>query len=257
MAWMLLGVVSSGEWQRRSVPKRNTSRCSSNASSNRLRRVLLQSDTMKHKTSKKLYQYWNDVRGERSAPKRFEIEPSKIAGILPTTFILERRSDEVYRFRLAGTRMCEIFGKELRGTDFLEDWPSDDRLVLIRNLSVLTSQAATALIRFQATAQGEQAIELELLLLPLFHTQKKIDRILGCCSPLEGPGWLGDKPLLNKRLMANELVWPTLNSHVATHETPVDSPPESSCGNARIVRMAQRQFIVVEGGLGRTSSKEL
>ena len=228
-----------------------------NASGTRLGRALLQSDTMKHKTSEKLYQYWNHVRGERSAPNRFEIEPSKIAGILPTTFILERLSAQVYRFRLAGTRMCEIFGKELRGTDFLEGWPSDDRLLLIRNLSILTNQAATALIRFQATAGGEKAIELELLLLPLFHTQKKIDRILGCCSPLDGPGWLGDKPLLSKRLTANELVWPSLNPQTSMPDMPVDSRVDPSDGKARNVRFAQRQFVVLEGGLSRNSGKEI
>jgi hypothetical protein len=228
-----------------------------NAPGARLGRALLQSDTMKHKTSEKLYQYWNHVRGERSAPNRFEIEPSKIAGILPTTFILERQSAEVYRFRLAGTRMCEIFGKELRGTDFLEGWAPDDRPLLTRNLSILTNQAATALIRFQATARDEQAIEFELLLLPLFHTKKKIDRILGCCSPLDSPGWLGDKPLLSKRLMANELVWPSLNPQTSTPDMPVDSPVDASNGNARIVRFAQRQFVVHEGGLSRNSGKEI
>jgi len=228
-----------------------------NASGTRLWRALLQSDTMKHKTSEKLYQYWNHVRGERAAPNRFEIEPSKFAGILPTTFILERHSAEVYRFRLAGTRMCEIFGNELRGTDFLEGWPSDDCLLLIRNLSILTNQAATALIRFQATARDEQAIEFELLLLPLFHTQKKIDRILGCCSPLDGPGWLSDKPLLSKRLTAIELVWPSLNPQTSTPHMPVDPPLDPSNGNARIVRFAQRQFVVHEGGLSRNSGKEI
>ena len=222
-----------------------------------LGRALLQSDTMKHKTTEKLYQYWNHVRGKRSAPNRVEIEPSKIAGILPATFILERHSAEVYRFRLAGTRMCEIFGNELRGTDFLEGWPSDDRLLLIRNLSILTNQAATALIRFQATARDEQAIEFELLLLPLFHTQEKIDRILGCCSPFDGPGWLGDKPLLSKRLVANELVWPSLNAQTSMPNMPVDSPLNPSNGNARIVRFAQRQFVVHEGGLSRNSGKEI
>ncbi len=228
-----------------------------NASGTRLGRALLQSDTMKHKTTEKLYQYWNHVRGNRSAPNRVEIEPSKIAGILPATFILERHSAEVYRFRLAGTRMCEIFGNELRGTDFLEGWPSDDRLLLIRNLSILTNQAATALIRFQATAKDEQAIEFELLLLPLFHTQKNIDRILGCCSPLDGPGWLGDKPLLSKRLTAIELVWPSLNPQTSTPHMPVDPPLDPSNGNARIVRFAQRQFVVHEGGLSRNSGKEI
>ncbi len=212
---------------------------------------------MRHRTSEKLYEYWNHVRGDRSAPKRFEIEPSKIAGILPNTFILEGTSADTYRFRLAGTRMCEIVGKELRGTNFLDGWQSEDRPLLIRNLSVLTNQAATALIHFQATARAERAIEFELLLLPLFHTQKKIDRILGCCSPLDVPGWLGDKPLLTKRLIGNELVWPNRDPHTSIEGMSADSAMDPHEGNARIVRSAHRQFIVFEGGLDRPSREEI
>jgi len=212
---------------------------------------------MKHKTSEKLYDYWNCVRGDRSAPKRFEIEPSKIASILSTTFILERLSADAYRFRLAGTRMCEIFGKELRSTNFLDGWPSEDRLLLIRNLAVLTNQAATSLIHFQAAARTERAIEFELLLLPLFHTQKGIDRILGCCSPLDLPAWLGDKPLLTKRLIANELVWPNRNPHASIDDTSTGPQGRARDGNARIVRSAQRQFVVFEGGLSRPTKEEI
>ena len=45
---------------------------------------------MQQRTNQILFAYWNDVRGERLAPRRFEIEPARIATILPETFILER-----------------------------------------------------------------------------------------------------------------------------------------------------------------------
>lgn len=212
---------------------------------------------MRHDTSEKLYAYWNHVRGNRLAPKRPEIEPSKIAGILSSTFILERLNAESYQFRLAGTRMCEIAGKELRGTDFLDGWALEDRPLLIRNLSVLTDQAATALIQFQASARGEQAIEFELLLLPLFHTQKRIDRVLGCCSPLDVPSWLGDKPLLTKRLTANELVWPNREHQASIRSASAGSAIDPRNGNARIVRSAQRKFVVFEGGLSRPAGEKV
>ena len=37
-----------------------------------------------------LYSYWNEVRAGRLAPQRLEIEPSRIAGVLAETFMLER-----------------------------------------------------------------------------------------------------------------------------------------------------------------------
>ncbi|MEQ1673140.1 MAG: PAS domain-containing protein, partial [Hyphomicrobium sp.] len=42
---------------------------------------------MREAITQKLYTYWNDIRAGRLAPKRFEIEPSQIASMLPDTFI--------------------------------------------------------------------------------------------------------------------------------------------------------------------------
>ena len=95
---------------------------------------------MRSKTGQILYAYWNEVRGDRLAPRRFEIEPSRIAPILSETFILERLDADTYRFRLAGTRIGEDFGFEFRGTNFLDGWMADDRITLIRHLQSLTVQ---------------------------------------------------------------------------------------------------------------------
>ena len=34
-----------------------------------------------------------------------------------------------YQYRLAGTRLCELFGSELRGRNFLDGWSDGDRLI--------------------------------------------------------------------------------------------------------------------------------
>ncbi len=62
---------------------------------------------MQQPTSRQLYAYWDRVRNGRIAPKRFEIEPAKIAPLLPETFITEATGLRTYRFRLAGTKICE------------------------------------------------------------------------------------------------------------------------------------------------------
>ena len=78
---------------------------------------------MQQPTSRQLYAYWDRVRNGRVAPRRFEIEPAKIATILPETFIVEDAGMLGYRFRLAGTKICEHFGRELRGADLLDSTP--------------------------------------------------------------------------------------------------------------------------------------
>jgi hypothetical protein len=92
---------------------------------------------MQQPTSRQLYAYWDRVRNGREAPRRVKVEPAKIAALLPETFIAECTGMLGYRFRLAGTKICEQFGRELRGADLLSLWDTDDRdavASLLRNV---------------------------------------------------------------------------------------------------------------------------
>ncbi len=207
---------------------------------------------MRHKTSETLFAYWNSVRGDRVAPRRFEIEPAKIAAILSSTFILERLDSATYRYRLAGTAVCDMFGTELRGTNFLDGWPAEDHLSLMRRLTVLSGQGAVELIELEAAPAGKASTPFEFLLLPLRHTGETIDRVLGAFSSLDCPGWLGHVPLATKRLIANEFIWPAGGSEIddRTRNVPLALRPRSG----RIVRSERRQFRVFDGGLNRPNT---
>jgi hypothetical protein len=205
---------------------------------------------LKHNTSQTLFSYWDKVRGSRTTPRRFEIEPGKIAAILPSTFILERVDAEVYRFRLAGTRVCDTFGVELRGTNFLDGWSATDRLSLIRHLAALTKQGAVETIHMEAAPMARASTPFEVLLLPLQHTDQIIDRVLGAFSPLDPPHWLGELPLTAKRIIAHELVWPAGAPKFEGDRVHGDVPVMLPARHARIVRSERRQFRVFEGGLG-------
>ncbi len=208
---------------------------------------------MKHKTNKALFAYWDSVRAHRQAPQRFEIDPSKISAILPYTFILERRDAETFSFRLAGTRICDIFGHELRGSNFLDSWDTIDRLPLLRQFSTLTRQGSVGVIYLEIAATGEESIECEVLLLPLRHTRDTIDRVLGSFAPLQSPAWLGEKAVVSKRVIANELVWPLRDPGAGISRAP--EPPTLLPERAtRIVRSERRQFRVFDGGLSRPDS---
>ena len=75
---------------------------------------------MKHPSNRELFDYWNERRGNRLAPERADIEPSAIRQVLGDTFVLAT-DDGIgyYPFRLAGTRLCALFGRELKGESFL------------------------------------------------------------------------------------------------------------------------------------------
>jgi hypothetical protein len=203
---------------------------------------------MKHENSRALFAYWDSVRGSNLAPQRFEIDPSRITTILPYTFILERCDAETFNYRLAGTRMCDVFGHELRGTNFLDGWDTIDRLPLLRQFSVLVRQGSVGVVYVEIAAKREKAVECEVLLLPLRHTRDAIDRVLGCFSPLQSPHWLGEKPVVSKHVILNDVIWPSRDP-LATLSRPKEPPPLMPSSATRIVRSERRQFRVFDGGL--------
>ncbi len=77
---------------------------------------------MKHPSNRELFDYWNERRGERLAPERAEIEPSAIRHVLGDTFVLEVNGAGNHLFRIAGTRLCALFGRELKTESFLPLW---------------------------------------------------------------------------------------------------------------------------------------
>lgn len=210
---------------------------------------------MKEVTSQQLYAYWNDVRSGRLAPKRFEIEPSQIARILPDTFILELIDTATARFRLAGTRICEAFASEFRGVNIFELFGAEDRVTLCRQFATIAKQGAVGVFEIEGeTASGRKA-RFEMLVAPLIHTREVVDRFLGSCTPIEAPEWLGSEPVTTYKLVANEMVWPEGRPHAVTDAMHRQSPFMPHVRNARLVRVDRRQFRVYDGGLAPTLSQ--
>jgi hypothetical protein len=149
---------------------------------------------MKQSSTRELSAYWTRQRGQRRAPARSDIDPAEIRHALGDIFILADVADE-QRFRLAGTRMCALFGRELKGETFASLW-SEASAQQCRDvlLDVVSEQHG-----FAAAATGRNAggdtVDLELLLLPL--APQGVTRVLaiGALVALETPFWIGAKPV--------------------------------------------------------------
>jgi hypothetical protein len=192
---------------------------------------------MQQPTSRQLYAYWDRVRNGRVAPRRFEIEPARIPALLPETFIAEGAGLLGFRFRLAGTKICEHFGKELRGIDLLSLFGEEDREQLAAMLQLILSDGAVGHGLFRSFTAARREATFELLLLPLIHTGESINRLLGGITAVEPPFWLGGEPLTRHEIVELHLHWP-------------DGPPAHMAGQAgRIVRLTPRRFRVLDGGL--------
>jgi hypothetical protein len=150
---------------------------------------------MKNSSTRELFAYWNERRGERAAPERGDIEPGAIRRVLGDSFILSFDRSLDHPFRLAGTRVCAIFGRELKGEPFVYLWDVADR-AHVRDLAAIVAEEVTGVVA-GAVGKGSdgKTVELELLLLPLLQQEPMQVRLLGALSPLNVPFWLGRHPV--------------------------------------------------------------
>ena len=205
---------------------------------------------MQHKSSKRIYDYWNDVRDGRFAPNRFEIEPVMISDLLPDVFILERGDSSSYRFRLAGTRLCEALGHELRGRNLLDYWNAED-LEAVRNLlHNVAKDGAGAVMEFTCANGDREQAAFEMIVLPLVHTGQTVSRMLGSVGALNQPYWLGSIESRQLNLTSFDLVWP---DRQPTRSIALAEPPSPADPQTRTAPGERPHLRVLEGGLSTRS----
>jgi hypothetical protein len=146
---------------------------------------------MKHASSRELFAYWTARRGARPAPDRSEIEPAAIRRALGDVFILAFDRPGGHPFRLAGTRVCALFGRELRGQSFLDLWDADSRVALADLVSTVGDDTVGAVASVSARTAEGWAQGLELLVLPLRQRGETQARMIGALAPFSVPFWLG------------------------------------------------------------------
>jgi hypothetical protein len=150
---------------------------------------------MKHAASQQLYAYWNERRGKRPAPERAEIEPGPIRQSLSDAFILAVDPKGGHPFRLAGTRVCALFGRELKGESFVGLWDAASRRAVAELLAILPEEWVGTVAGVTALSEAGETLALELLLLPLAATRASLARTIGVLAPLSVPPWLGTSPI--------------------------------------------------------------
>lgn len=209
---------------------------------------------MKQKGSLALFQYWNRLRDGRPAPKRTEIEPADIKGLLADTFILERDSRGEAVFRLAGTRLCATFGRELKGFSFPSLWRPKDQRLIARLAYGVFQQKSVVVITFDGFTPSLRSTSFEMLLLPLDGGIEN-PRCLGVLSSVDRPFWLGSDPLTDSSIDSVRVVDPDVEPVFLRNRPAVTVPslaPSDSAlhgepgplGGARRIR----HLYVLEGG---------
>lgn len=161
---------------------------------------------MRHETSLALLAYWQRQRGGRAVPLRADINPADIRSILPAIFILERRAEGGFAFRLAGTGICALFGRELKAAPLAALWQGES---IDRATSLAAAVAETgrpAVLDAGGESRGGRQVTTEVALMPLASRAGRTDRVIGALAALERPFWLSLDPLVSLTLTGGRLL---------------------------------------------------
>jgi hypothetical protein len=199
---------------------------------------------MKHASTRALFEYWNRQRGRRPAPDRSEIDPSDIRHVLGDTFMLAADFADDLRFRLAGTRVCALFAREIKGEEFKAQWSGSSVENIEELLVAVTGEKIGAVAGIIGRTEDSDEVELELLLLPLAHAGQSRVRVLGLLTPLTPLYWLGEKPVV-------ELELKTLR-HIDVRQSDANAP---RFGQSREGQRLRHGFQVYTGGRGQPDGR--
>lgn len=146
---------------------------------------------MRHLATRELFDYWDRLRGERSAPERSDIDLGAIRNLLADLFMLEVDNGHHFPFVMSGSRVNAFFCGEQKGRAFLDLWRGRDQQNIAAALLTVIDAACPVIACAEARPEGYAKTDLEILLLPLRHNGYAQARILGLMTAAKKPTWLG------------------------------------------------------------------
>ena len=216
---------------------------------------------MQKTSTKTLYNYWNRLRGSRSAPDRRDIDPTQIRDALASTFILELSERNEFDFRLAGSHICAAYARELKGRSFSRLWHLRDRDAIETLVRAVTEDHAVALVTFQGVSSAQSRLSMETILLPIRHNGVTSTRMLGAMTAIEEPYWFGSQPVMEQRITGLRLIWPDdlsledmardITARAENDLVAVGEPPAPMAMAATVYGRAARRYAhlaVIDGG---------
>jgi hypothetical protein len=155
---------------------------------------------MKHPASREFFAYWDGKRGDARAPDRSDIEPAAVRELLGDIFVLSCEAETGYPFRVAGTRVCALFGRDVKDQSFLDLFAAASRSEIEEITAVVADEMLPAIAGLTATSPQGATTHLELLLLPFNNRAHMPISLTGMLAPFETiHGTLGELTLASWR----------------------------------------------------------
>lgn len=134
---------------------------------------------MRNTSTRQTFETWRRQKGAAAALDRGAFDPAAFGRNLRDIFLLERAADGDFRYRVAGSSICALFGGELRGESFFSTLThaalADGREIL----AAATQDVAPVVAGATAIVGDGRGIDSELLVLPMLYAGRTDARILG------------------------------------------------------------------------------
>jgi hypothetical protein len=156
---------------------------------------------MKHPVSREFFAYWESKRGEARAPERSDVDPSALRELLGDIFVLAYDDAATYPFRVAGTRVCSLFGRDVKEQSFPALFARQHRRDIAEIIAAVAEDVLPAVAGLTAMGSDRRMTHLELLLLPFNSRAHCPITLTGVLAPFEADhrGTLSDLQLTSWR----------------------------------------------------------
>ena len=142
---------------------------------------------------REVFDYWLRSAGQRPMPARSDLDPLKVPRLLPHLGLIDLRDGvDQGLFKLAGTRLRDIYGQEVTGKRIDEVFSGDRATYWRRIHRWVTEKGFPAHGVVRGPTQGRDHVVLFWLRLPLSEDGGQVDRIL--CHDVAGPSEADDIP---------------------------------------------------------------
>lgn len=171
-----------------------------------------------------LFHYWNRLRDGKAAPERSQIEPADIRTYLSDTFILEQSANRVATFRLAGTRLCSTYGRELKDFSFYSLFSLGDTGLIRRLITSCFVDKTVCVINFDGISKQKRVANFEAIFMPLAGKNESA-RLFGAIFSNEKPYWLGVDSIIESRITSMRVIDPD-KDHIFLENRPQVAVPQ-------------------------------
>jgi hypothetical protein len=136
-----------------------------------------------HPDIQEIYRYWLGIHPDNGLPGRRQFDPVDLRQYLPRLWLLEvQRTPFRLRYRLAGTRICELAGRELTGLWLDEAHPfvaeNPDYLDRLRRVADTGEPSWRRGKPKLFLAEKADFTEIENIFLPLAADGRTVDMVL-------------------------------------------------------------------------------